>query len=62
MTSQHWNSSQTGWLCHKHSDNVVRHDETPVKSTTLSHEMDIISRVSDISLWPMHLEVQYAHF
>ena len=27
----------------KHSDNVSRHDETPVKSTFLSHDENIMS-------------------
>ena len=31
-------------LCRKRSDNVVRHDKTPVKSTFLSPDKNILSR------------------
>ena len=31
------------WLCRKHSNNVVRHDETSVESKLLSHSKNILS-------------------
>ena len=31
-------------LCRKHSNNVERYDKTPVKSTLLSRDKDILSR------------------
>ena len=47
-----------GRLCRKHSNNVARHDKTPVKSTLssrdkniLSRDMSLMSRRSDIMLW-----------
>ena len=50
-------------LCRKHSNNVARHDETPVKSTLLSRDknvsrdMSFMLRRSDIVLWFfIHLE------
>ena len=52
------------WLCHKHSNNVARHDKAPVKSTLLSrdknflsHDMSVMSRRSDIMLWLIHFGV-----
>ena len=48
-------------LCRKRSDNVARHDKTPVKSTLLSRNKDILSRDTsfmsrriDIMLWLLH--------
>ena len=36
-------------LCRKLSNNVARHDKTPVKSTFLSRDMIFMPRRSDIS-------------
>ena len=38
------------WLCRKHSEIVARHDKTPVKSTFLSRDTNLMSRRSDIML------------
>ena len=35
------------WLCCKHSNNVARHDKTPVKSTLLSRDKNLMSRRND---------------
>ena len=32
------------WLCHKHSNNVIQHDKTPVESTISLHDNNILSR------------------
>ena len=37
-------------LCCKHSNNVARHDKTPIKSTLLSRDMSFMSHGSDIML------------
>ena len=49
-------------LCRKRSNNVARHDKTPVKSTLLSHDKNILScdmtfmsRRSDIMFWLLHI-------
>ena len=49
-------------LCRKHSNNVARHDKTPVKSTLLSRDKNILSRdmsfmsrKSGIMLWLLHI-------
>ena len=49
-------------LCRKRSNNVARHDKTPVKSTLLSRDKNILlrdrslmSRRSDIMLWLLHI-------
>ena len=42
-------------LCRKHSNNVARHDKTPVKSTFLSRDMSFMSRRSDIVLWLLYI-------
>ena len=52
-------------LCRKHSNNIARHDKTPVKSTLLSSDKNILSgdvsfmsRRSDIMVVTfIHLEV-----
>ena len=38
-------------LCSKHSNNVVRHDKTPVKSTLLSHDKNILSCDMSFIMW-----------
>ena len=56
-------------LCCKRSKYVARHDKTPVKSTLLSHDKNILlrdmsfmSRRSDIMLWLLHiLKLRYMH-
>ena len=45
------------WFCRKNSNNVARHDKTPVKSTLLSRDMSFMSRRSDIVETFIHLEV-----
>ena len=42
-------------LCRKHSNNVARHDKTPVKSALLSRDMSFMSRRSDIMLWLLYI-------
>ena len=42
-------------LCRKHSNNVARHDKTPVKSTLLSRDVSFMSRRSDITLWLLYI-------
>ena len=49
-------------LCRKRSDDVSRHDKTPVKSKFLSRDKNILSldmiymsRRSDIMLWLLHI-------
>ena len=37
-------------LCRKHSNNVARHDKTPVKSKLLSRDMSFMSPRSGITL------------
>ena len=71
MTS---NASRTcRWLrklCRKRSNNVARHDKTPVKSTVLSQNKNILSRDTifmsrrnDIMLWLLYIQkLQYMHF
>ena len=50
-------------LCRKHSNNVARHDKTPVKPTLLSREMSFMSRRSDIMLWLLYIQkLQSMHF
>ena len=50
-------------LCHKHSNNVARHDKTSVKSTVLSCDLSFMSCRSDIMLWLLHIQkLQYMHF
>ena len=42
-------------LCRKRSNNVARHDKTPVKSTLLlSRDMSFMLHRSDIMLWVLH--------
>ena len=45
------------WLCRKHSNNVARHDETPVKSTLLSRDKNILFHVA----WEWHYVVTFIH-
>ena len=42
-------------LCRKRSNNVARHDKTPVKSTLLSRDIIFMSRRSDIMLRLLHI-------
>ena len=42
-------------LCRKHSNNVARHDETPVKLTLLSRDVSFMSHSSDIMLWLLYV-------
>ena len=57
-------------LCRKHSNNVARHDKTPVWSIILSRDknflsrdMSFMSRRCHIMLWLLHIwKSQYMHF
>ena len=42
-------------LRRKRSNNVVRRDKTPVKSTPLSRDMSFMSRRSEMMLWLLHI-------
>ena len=59
-------------LCRKHSNNALQHHKTPVKSTLLScdknilwHNTSFMSHRSDIMLWLLYifeLQYMYIHF